>query len=220
MNTLKAGFLIFAMFILLSCSDAGTEEQKKDDADVSEIETVETAEAPNLQTAFPQVFRYLSSQDTSFDAANFTPAEEAVMDSGAISAVNEEELKPYLPYLVYNKDRSLAVDLYSYNVILDNRNGKTVAEAAGPDTEAALIDFKNKTRKRLLFGGPSMAVLDAQWLGDGTILIAGAEIINDEQLKPILWKIEPSANKTETFYYTDTLTAQLRDYKDERLPTQ
>ncbi|MBD0366307.1 MAG: hypothetical protein ICV53_09425 [Flavisolibacter sp.] len=210
----KAFFFSICFFFFVACTNSEADKTKEPEvANPSVSENSSTA----IETALPDVFHYFGRQDTSFSATNFQLAFEDSIEALPPGTLNKEELKPYFPYFIYNRDSSQAIDMYSYNILLSNKNGSIVGEAAGPDSEVALLDFKANTRRRLLFGGPSLAVLDAAWLNDKIILIAGAEIVNDEQLKPIIWKIDPVNHKRETFFYSDTLTASVLQYEDKRI---
>src|ERR1700694_3629368 len=105
-----------------------------------------------LQNAFPALYQFFSRQDSSFSPGHFEVAGTDTLPAAEVLPVTDD-LKEYMPYLVYNKDSSYAVDLYSYNIILSHENGTTIGEASGPDTEVGLVDLKQKTRRRIYFGG-------------------------------------------------------------------
>jgi hypothetical protein len=128
-----------------------------------------------------------------------------------------EALKSYYPLFIYNADSSYAIDLYSYNVILQKRNGKIIADQAGPDTEVALVDLKNKTRKRIYFGGSSSAVLDAKWINNEELFLLTGEIIDASKFQPQVLLYKLSDSSAREFVYTDTLRVSIKDYTDRRL---
>ena len=48
------------------------------------------------------------------------------------------------------------------------------------------------------------------------VAIAGAEVISDQQIKPIIWKISLPEDKMETEFYTDTITANVEAIRQGR----
>jgi hypothetical protein len=82
-------------------------------------------------------------------------------------------------------------------------------EAGEPDTEASLIDVKKKQKKRLLFLGPSYILFEAQWLNRNEIVIAGAEIVSDNKIKPLVWKIILPERLIEMYSYAGIVESNI-----------
>ncbi|MBD0365896.1 MAG: hypothetical protein ICV53_07310, partial [Flavisolibacter sp.] len=143
----KAFWLGVCLLLMAACTNSASDKSREPEV-VNPIAFGETNTA--IETAFPDVFRYFSRQDSSFSATHFQLISEDSLEALPPGTINKQELRPYLPYLIYNKDSSQAIDMYSYNILLTNKNGNTVSEAAGPDSEVALLDFKANTRRRLL----------------------------------------------------------------------
>lgn len=209
-------FLSLAVLLLMmACNNAA--EKKTEAEDTAQIEDeVLVEEAPEIENAkvsFQQLFSFLQAKDSSFNADQFQLSIVDSMQLMPAQPIDETSLKPYYPYLVYNSDSSKAIDLHSYNTILVEKNGKVLSEAAGPDTEIALIDFKNKTRQRLLFVGPSSVIKEGKWVNDQVISIAGGELVDNEKFKPEVWLFDINAKKMKVLSYTDTLQVKIADYK-------
>lgn len=187
----------------------------------SEVTTEPAAERDELdwkENAFPDVLRALESGDSSFTLDSFAAEEgpaPANTDTKAYP-MEGERLVPFQSLFVYNNDSTQAIDLFSYNYMANTRNGQPVMVAGEPDTEVALLDYKDKTRKRLLFLGPSFAALDARWLSNNEVAIAGAEIVGEELIKPIIWKITLPGGQVETEFYTDTVRADISAIREQR----
>lgn len=203
------------VFGLLACNNNSSSETENKEA----VEEVEEPYADpvkqEISSAFPAAYRFFSIQDSSFNAYKFEQMSSDTANSPDLKLL--ETSNSYSPLFIYNADSSYAIDLYSYNVVLHKRNGKTVANHAGPDTEVAVIDLKNKTRKRIYFGGSSSAVLDAKWINNDELFLLTGEIINQSQFQPLLLQYKVTDNSTNKFVYSDTLQLNTADYPDKRL---
>lgn len=214
--------LLVVAFIALMTSCTNNSPSKETAADTTAVEEVdETAIAQQqIVTAFPSVYQFFTQQDSSFAPQKFVETETDTLQASPALPANGKELKSFYPYFIYNPDSSYAIDLYSSNVVLTNRAGKTVAKAAGPDTEVGLINTRNNTRKRIYFGGSSSAVLDAKWLNNQEFLIMTGEVIKDKAFSPTILKYAVPANTVQHFIYDDTLRIRPAEYTGGKLVAQ
>lgn len=198
---------------LAACSDSADTGNKEVTAE-PETEAV----APDWkESAFPEYFGELHTQDSSFSLDSFAATEQEPGTADAKGYPMEpERLVPFQSLFIYNGDSTKAIDLFSYNYIANTRNGQQVMTAGEPDTEVALLDYTTKTRKRLLFLGPSFAALDARWLSNNQVAIAGAELLDGQQVKPIIWKVTLPGGEVETEFYTDTVRADIPAIREQR----
>lgn len=210
----KQVWMIGFVLLLMACNNSADNTSSNDTVQSNEQEEME--EATHLQESFPDLYAYLKKQDTSLDIDKFNDGGIAALTDLAAVPV-DEKIKSFSPYFIYNADSSLAIDLYSYNYMQRQKEGKNVLQMAGPDSEVGLINFKNNTRQRVFFSGPSVLILDAKWTSPEEILIAGAEEVGNEKIKPILWKIDLSDSTQHSFSYSDTLSAKVYTYTDEKL---
>jgi hypothetical protein len=206
------GSILFA-----SCNNSSDTETSKDDSS-----SVEIVEGPTytVDREFPQLVSYLKSQDSSFSVEKFEGGEMETKDSLSSTKIDINQLAPYRPYLVYNSDSSMAIDLVSYNYVVSNKKGKTVIEHGGPDTEVALLNLKSNTRKRILFLGSSGTVLQAKWDDDITISIAGAQEVEEGKIKPSIWRYNLATGATELYQYSDAIKANINDYAEKWLKSK
>lgn len=206
-------FLLIAFTI--GCANNASNEQKAGKTSEVEEPYVDSAQQ-QIEIAFPGTYNFFQQQDSSFDISNF---EEVGFDSVIHRSLPVTEgLKAYYPYFIYNSDSSYAVDLYSYNVLFVNRRGKTVAQKGEPDTEVALVDLKNNTRKRIFFGGSSSVVLDAKWIDNHRFLLLTGEVVEGNEFRPAVLRYDVNTNLLDHFVYNDTLHLNAADYSDRRLP--
>jgi hypothetical protein len=203
---------------LTACSNEASDEQNDIDTSLeTATDTVTAEQNVFLIASFPELFFFYAKQDSTFSTDGFHTSVVGPLDTLAASAIDDKQLKPYYPYLIFSSDSSQAIDLYSYNYVLVKKEGKTVAASGGPDTEIALVDLVNKTRRRIFFGGPSIVIYDARWLNDSTILLAGSEVVGDKKGIPVFWRMDLNQNQREAFYYTDTLRLDSDAWIDKRL---
>lgn len=210
-------FFVAGIALATSCNNNSASEENA--ADTTEVVDETAIAQQQLATAFPQEYQFFKKQDSSFTPQKFAETETDTVHTEPALAVGEG-LKKYYPYLIYNPDSSYAIDLYSYNIVLINKNGKTIGKAGGPDTEVGLVDLKNNTRRRIYFGGSSSVVLNAKWINDNEFLLMTGEIIKDEAFSPTVLKYTLPNHILVRFVYEDTLNIKPSEYKDARLQIQ
>jgi len=212
MKRILGSVLLVALFG--SCNNSAETPAKPVDSMPVEVEVINPnqQEVDRAAQLYQPLFTFFQASDSTFDVRKFNLS---IVDSLTVmrQPLDEAAIKPYLPYLIFNADSTKAIDLHSYNTILVERNGKTVSEAAGPDTEIALIDFKSKTRQRLLFAGPSFVVHDGSWVNEEIVSVAGGELVSSELFKPEIWFFDLRANTMKVLGYNDTLNRSAALYK-------
>ncbi len=104
--------------------------------------------------------------------------------------ISDDDL--YAPLYVYNADSTMAIDLDSYHLVLEqDANGYLFSPGREVDMEIGLIDFEEQTRRRILFCGTPCLFEEAGFHPSGTVVIAG--FIEDEQgFVPAIWDVDPN----------------------------
>jgi len=200
--------------LLLACNNSSSEKEENNTVEEIEEPYVDPVKQ-EISTAFPSAYQFFSNQDSSFDASKFEQMSSDTLTSPDLKL--SEKAVSYSPLFIYNADSSYAIDLYSYNIVPYKRNGKTILSQAGPDTEVAVIDLKNKTSKRIYFGGSSSAVLDAKWISNGELFLLTGEVIGADKFQPQVLQYKTFDNTANNFVYSDTLHLHASDYTDRRL---
>lgn len=206
--------LLFVLVLLACNNNNSSKKVDKNTIEEEEIPYVDPVQQ-EISSAFPPAYQFFSARDSSFDASKFQQMSSQKINNPDLKL--SETLKSYDPLFIFNADSSYAIDLYSYNYILQRRNGETVVNHAGPDVEAALIDLKNKTRKRIYFGGSSSALLDAKWTTKDEFFLLMGEIIEQSKFQPRILQYRLQDSSANEFVYTDTLRLSVEDYEDRRL---
>ena len=213
----KIWSLALAALLLTACNNSNntTTQTEAEPAQTTTVEAEESTHVATLQRSFENLFAYMEQQDSSFTPQHFEPGYVGKIDSLPAVTYEPARIQPFEPFLIYNSDSTKAIDLYSYNYIITRRNGDVKLEEAGPDTEIGLIDVKNNTRKRIFFSGPSMVVFDARWNSDNEIVMAGAEQLQNNQLKPVAWQYNLTDSTMQTFNYNEAIAADMKGYKEQ-----
>lgn len=192
--------LISILFLFLnSCKDSG-KPSPASSTDSTQNEIIEDDQATDPASLDSLFIEKIERSDSSFSPENFEGGEmtdseipESTLDSAGIH--------PYLPYLVYNNSKTMAIDAISANYFPVEKKGKILFEEGGPDFEVGLIDFKKNTRKRILFFGTVGAVYDSKWLNDHTIVITGGLNQTMDSMQPAIWKYDLQKGSKEMFIY-------------------
>lgn len=175
------------------------------EADLSQL----TPEARLVQTAFPNMYMFLEGQDASFDPANFSETEGGTGEPLPARFFPPEELEQFKPYLIYNADSTKAIDLVSYNYIIDKKDGQQILTGAGPDTEVGIINLQNNMRTRIFFAGPGTVMREGKWLDSTTVMLGGAETLSNTAIRPFLLRINLQEKSVQKFTYADSVRAKL-----------
>ena len=187
------------LLTLAACQNSSTEKQVVEDSSVhGEIILNELDTLKAISRSFAEI-------DSTFDMASFEQAGSAPVPATDVTPIVQEQLQPFMPYLIYNADSTRAIDPYSYNYVIRERNGQKQVADAGPDSEIALVDFKTKTRRRLWFSGPSARIVDVQWKNGNVLWIAGVEEITTDTYVPFIQQINTVTNTVLSYQSGDTL---------------
>lgn len=202
---------------MVACSNNSSIESRGQESDTTFDDIREQPQKDETATVptFPHLFTFIRQQDSSFSYTEFKPW-QTDKDTTRPLPLSAGQVQAFRPYLAYNTDSTMAIDAVSYNFVLHRKNGHEQLTQAGPDSEVALINFGNNTRKRLLFLGTMGMVLDVRWQDPATILIAGAEE-SGETIVPLLWKYTITTGSLQSFRYNGTVAAQVGTYAEDRL---
>ncbi len=112
----------------------------------------------------------------------------------------------YGPVLVYNPDSSAFADIYSYSLIIENKNGKRTARRGEPDSEVAVVNPNTGIRTRYLFCGPACVFELALWVDHQNLAIMGlTDDDGDEIFRPAVWVINTRLNEIRQYKYPEQI---------------
>ena len=203
--------ILLAAICFLTASSCGNDATTKSEG----VDTIATAapalsaEEQMIQDAFPNLYMQLKTQDPAFNPAFFQESEGGYGTPPPPRFFPPEELEPFRPYLVYSNDSTKAIDIVSYNYIIDKSAGRPVLEPAGPDTEVGIINLRNNMRTRIFYSGPGTIIREGKWLDSATVLLGGAENVSSTAIRPFLLRVDLKDKSLQRFTYTDSVKARL-----------
>lgn len=216
---MKKGIWISSLWLLMAACTNNTKnaavpaEKEQTDNIPEERET-----GMLLQNYFPLLLSYLQKSNGTFSDDSVTQTESATRQSIAPYPIDPNKKDSFKRLLIYNKDSTQAIDLFSYNYILTNKKGTLTAEAAEPDSEVALMDFESGKRRRIWFSGPSATILDAAWMNPQEIAIAGMQENESGQRHPAVWVVSLPDSTIDTYLYQQPANISSAQYLNQRFP--
>ncbi len=214
---MKKWIIVLVTGFLISCADNDvTQNSTESEADSSLI-IEETGAANWMGNTFKELYGFYKNNDSSFTADSFVLVQQSTFEDHLAEAIDVNKLQPFGKLISYNTDSTFGVDLFSYNYLSGKIGERIYVQAGEPDMEASLINVKKKEKKRLLYLGPSYILFEAQWLNKKEIVIAGAEIISENRIKPLLWKIIPLERAAEMYSYPGVVESNASTILAERL---
>ena len=124
----------------------------------------------------------------------------------------------YLPFYIFNKDSTFAIDIDSYHLVLEKlEDGTLFSPGREVDWEVALIDLRENVRKRILFCGTPCVFEEAAFHPKGNIVVAGF-IENKDGFLPAMWSVDPDQYTVSLSIAARSFNAREIDYiSQERL---
>src|SRR4051812_47807467 len=103
------GFGLYFLFILSSCNNNSVDkhENRNDSEPVKRT----------FNDLFPRLNKFLHEQDSTFSPELFEEAATIDIPDSTALGIEEGELLPYYPYLLFNSDSSFALDMVTYNYL-------------------------------------------------------------------------------------------------------
>ena len=134
--------------------------------------------------------------------------------------ISEKCFSDYRDKICYSPNGSYALDLYSYNLILNKKGAKTYAELDA-DIQIYVIDIAQHQRLPILILGPSASIDDGYWISDSTVVLVGWErCFNcpEEAYTPIVSKINVFTGETVKYHSNATFSHYNKDYLKQKFP--
>ncbi|MBO9562182.1 MAG: hypothetical protein J7621_05380 [Niastella sp.] len=219
---------LLSVLLAVACKDnANKEPQATDPATVQEDSVVETLDTllsdETIQTFSTSALSdYAKKKAPGFDWNKFSMTSSWEDSSLLVSPFKPDKnfFASYGPFLKYSPDKSMFIDLDSYNIdIQKDSKGRFTGNEIGPDFEVSLVNLKDSTRTRLVFLGPGGSIEDGLWLDDNTLVLMGVHENEKGQEAATLWRYHLPTKTYYLYELSDTAVAgSLRGYwKTERL---
>lgn len=120
------------------------------------------------------------------------------------------------PLLKYSPDSLRLLDIFSYNLILEENELGLMQYGTEADTEVILNDLYRTISSRLLFVGPSVRVEDGFWKDNNNIVLVGfyREPL-EEGFRPVQWHINLDRRTIDFFEYYRSFKHFIPDYLEK-----
>jgi hypothetical protein len=182
---------LWGLLLVIGCKQKPAETATVDSVHMAEQLTKEDTTLINTQGVREWINKTLQTKSAQ---TRHIELEEHWQGEPAYTSAFEPTKQFYADYatmLRWSPDSSRIVDIGSYGTVLvKDENGNTTIEAGEPDTELALLNPATKTRKRLMFVGPSSQILDAKWLNNNEVSVIGTfDTTGNGNNDTLLWMI-------------------------------
>lgn len=134
--------------------------------------------------------------------------------------ISEKDFSDYWDMIYYSPNGSYAVDLYSYNLIL-NKKGAEIHAVLDADIQIYLIDIAHHQRVPILFLGPTASIDDGYWLSDSIVVLVGWERCFDcpeEAYRPNVCKVNVFTGETFEYQYNAIFSQNNKDFLKQKFP--
>jgi hypothetical protein len=126
----------------------------------------------------------------------------------------------YRPFFIYSPDSSYFIDLDSYSLAIEMKDGKQISYGSGIDMKVQVIRLTDNKSATLLFCGSACIPETANWITDSWVEIVGFSIDENDKMIPTKWKVDLD-NMIFSEYRINKSFDSIKDfyYEKERLKT-
>ncbi|HLO79761.1 MAG TPA: hypothetical protein VK166_02315 [Chitinophagaceae bacterium] len=165
-------YTVFVLFILsfLACKQQDTEysdEELVDPESVLAYEENDTLAIKRIPPGLAEWLAFYKKIDTGFTLKNFKASGVSLHMGSLPEAISKGNEKTFTDLFVYSPDSTRYLDLVSYNYLREN---KTLI-SGDPDQQVVLADLRNKSKKQLMYFGPSQLAEFADWTSNSSFMV-------------------------------------------------
>lgn len=134
--------------------------------------------------------------------------------------ISGENFSDYQDKIYFSPNGTYALDMYSYNLILNKKESEIYAELDA-DIQIYVIDIPHHQRLPILFLGPSASVNDGYWISDSTVVLVGWERCFDcheEAYRPEVCKVNVFTGEAVKYQYNAVFSHYNRDFLKRKFP--
>lgn len=126
----------------------------------------------------------------------------------------------YRPFFIYSPDSTYFIDLDSYSLAIEMKDGKLISYGSGIDMKVQVVRLTDYKSATLLFCGSACIPETANWITDSWIEIVGFSIDENGKMIPTKWKVDLD-NMIFSEYRINKSFDPIKDYyyEKERLKT-
>jgi len=127
--------------------------------------------------------------------------------------LNDEGIKLYEPFFIYSPDSTYYLDLDTYSLSIENKDGKLISYGSGVDMKVQVVRLSDSKSLTVLFCGSTCIPETANWVSNSNLEIFGFTTNEQGGMVPTKWKVELESgrlkelqmdtilNVTDAFYY-------------------
>jgi hypothetical protein len=201
---------IYTIILLLCFSACKERKNKVQHIDTDNDKTITDTLLQKINTrhaAYAEWKDFYEEMYGSINLKNFSDYSTATSELNTTKAeLPKDFFKKYGPLLVYSKDSSRFIDLFSYGYIIEpNKEGKLVARRGEPDQEVSIVNPKSDMRTRVLFCGTACSIESGTWINNDVVALYGLTSENgDDIYTPVIWFINTATGAITTYYYHES----------------
>ncbi|WP_282126601.1 hypothetical protein [Marinifilum flexuosum] len=127
--------------------------------------------------------------------------------------LNSEGIKLYEPFFIYSPDSTYYLDLDTYSLSIETKDGKLISYGSGVDMKVQVVRLSDSKSLTVLFCGSTCIPETAIWISNSNLEILGFTADEQGGMVPTKWEVELESgrfkelqmdtvlNLTDAFYY-------------------
>lgn len=104
--------------------------------------------------------------------------------------LTDKYLDVYRPFFIYSPDSTYFIDLDSYSLVTEMKDGKLISYGSGIDMKVQAVRLIDNKSATLLFCGSACIPETVNWITDSWIEIVGFSIDENGQMIPTKWNVD------------------------------
>ena len=165
----KCLLILCVTVFIVSCrnTDKSAQEDIVDEKKIGELKENDTLSLQRVPEGLNAWMNFFRDEDKDFTIGHFKASGVSLHFGDLPDAIELKDPKSFEPYFIFSPDSTRYLDLFSYDHFIDN--GKMIEGEA--DQQVVLADRISKSRKQLLFSGPSQSIDFADWTGKDSFIL-------------------------------------------------
>ena len=126
----------------------------------------------------------------------------------------------YGPFFTFSPDSTYFIDMDSYSLALEMKDGKLISSGSGVDVKVQVVRVTDNKSATLLFCGSACIPETASWITDSWVEIVGFSIDENGKMIPTKWKVDMDNMTFSEYRINKSLAPIINFYSGkERLKT-
>lgn len=104
--------------------------------------------------------------------------------------LNSEGIKLYESFFIYSPDSTYYLDLDSYSLSIENKDGKLISYGSGVDMKVQVVRLSDSKSLTVLFCGSTCIPETANWVSNTVVEVIGFTVNEQGGMMPTKWELE------------------------------